>query len=397
MAIQKEGPLISITVPVYNTEKYLNDCIESILAQTYQNLEIILVDDGSTDRSGIICDEYQKRDARIQVIHKKNGGNTSARKAGVERASGDYIGFVDSDDWINKEMYEVLMRAIKAEDADLVMSGIFYEYGHAMETIFDGFEPGVYRDARMDVIRNNMIPIWGQEKSGVIGSLCTKLFKKECLWTVLREMDDAIQFAEDTVSMYVCLHSVNCAVVLNQAFYHYRQRAGSVVHIQDDNYLSKIHAIYSFFHRKAREDGYPVEIVSKFDQYIYGVCLQTPEHLFGCEKTIPTYTFPFDEIPANSRLILYGAGVVGKSYYNLIRWTNMSQIVGWIDRDYRKLQMENVFGIEILKETTYDYIVIAVQNESVVKQIKESIIAQGVQEQKILWFKPKHIFEILFQ
>ena len=97
---------ISIIVPIYNVEKYVRQCIESIINQTYKNIQIILVDDGSTDTSGLICDEYASIDDRIEVIHKKNGGLDSARKAGIAIASGKYVGYVDGDDWIEPFMYE---------------------------------------------------------------------------------------------------------------------------------------------------------------------------------------------------------------------------------------------------------------------------------------------------
>ena len=105
--------LISIIVPIYNVEKYIHKCIESIINQTYKNLEIILVDDGSPDNCGNICEEYAKNDSRIKVIHKENNGLSSARNAGLEICKGDYIGFVDSDDYIELNMYEVLINALK--------------------------------------------------------------------------------------------------------------------------------------------------------------------------------------------------------------------------------------------------------------------------------------------
>ena len=111
--------LISIIVPVYNVEQYLDDCLVSILNQTYKNLEIILIDDGSTDNSGKICDEYAKKDSRIIVFHKENGGVSSARNAGLRIAKGIYIGFVDPDDWIAEDMYEVLYLNAKKYDADV--------------------------------------------------------------------------------------------------------------------------------------------------------------------------------------------------------------------------------------------------------------------------------------
>ena len=114
--MKKESELISIIVPVYNVEKYLNRCVDSILAQTYDNLEIILVDDGSLDESPSICDQYEKLDKRIKVIHKENGGLSSARNAGLDIATGRYIGFVDSDDYISPTIYETLYNRIMGEN-----------------------------------------------------------------------------------------------------------------------------------------------------------------------------------------------------------------------------------------------------------------------------------------
>lgn len=112
--------LISIIVPVYNVEKYINKCIDSIINQTYKNLEIILVDDGSTDSSGKICDDYAIKDNRIKVVHKKNGGVSSARNEGIRVANGKYIGFIDSDDWICNKMYEKLYNIAKKNDSEIV-------------------------------------------------------------------------------------------------------------------------------------------------------------------------------------------------------------------------------------------------------------------------------------
>ena len=110
--MDKEQPLISVIVPVYNVEKYLINCVDSITSQTYKNLEIFLVDDGSTDSSGQICNEFEKNDARIKVIHKKNGGLSDARNAGLDRAKGQYYAFIDSDDYIQDTTIEFMLIAI---------------------------------------------------------------------------------------------------------------------------------------------------------------------------------------------------------------------------------------------------------------------------------------------
>ena len=129
--------LISVIVPVYNVEQYLKKCVDSIVNQTYKNLEIILVDDGATDSSGEICDELEKLDNRIKVYHKENGGLSDARNYGVERATGSYVGFVDSDDYIDAEMYEKLYDAITKEAADVAECNLKIVYPERVELFTD--------------------------------------------------------------------------------------------------------------------------------------------------------------------------------------------------------------------------------------------------------------------
>ena len=130
-----ENPLISIIVPVYQAEAYLDECVQSMINQTYQNLEIILVDDGSKDQSPTICDAWAKKDSRIKVIHKPNGGASSARNAGLDVASGDYIGFVDSDDIIAADMYEILLNALESSNVGIAACSpqIMSEDGRLLE------------------------------------------------------------------------------------------------------------------------------------------------------------------------------------------------------------------------------------------------------------------------
>lgn len=113
------NPLLSVIIPIYNIEQYISKCLDSVLSQTYTNLEIILVDDGSTDNSGKICDTYEKKDSRIKIIHQKNSGLSSARNKGIDISTGQYIGFVDGDDYIDKDMFEILLKTIIENNADI--------------------------------------------------------------------------------------------------------------------------------------------------------------------------------------------------------------------------------------------------------------------------------------
>ncbi len=127
--------LISVIIPVYNVEQQLNTCVESVTSQTYENIEIILVDDGSEDSSGKICDEWKEKDTRIKVLHRKNGGLSAARNTGLDNATGEYIFFLDSDDWIEKETLESLYTAIKKENANVAICGITKDTDGKIEEI----------------------------------------------------------------------------------------------------------------------------------------------------------------------------------------------------------------------------------------------------------------------
>ena len=137
-------PLFSIIIPVYNVEKYLNKCVDSVLNQTFTDFEVILVDDGSTDNCPAICDSYAEKDKRVKVIHKPNGGLINARKSGLEIADGNYIGFVDSDDWIEPEMYELFANMIKKYSPDMVLSDFYFDNGNELTNSIQLFEQEFY-------------------------------------------------------------------------------------------------------------------------------------------------------------------------------------------------------------------------------------------------------------
>ena len=126
--MEKVNSMISVIVPIYKVEEFLDKCVQSIVNQKYLNLEIILVDDGSPDRCGEMCEEWARRDKRIKVIHKKNGGLSDARNAGLVAANGEFIAFVDSDDWIEPQMYEIMLKVLMKEKADIVACGIVDSY-----------------------------------------------------------------------------------------------------------------------------------------------------------------------------------------------------------------------------------------------------------------------------
>lgn len=210
--------LISIIVPVYNVEKYLPQCIDSLINQTYKNLEIILVDDGSTDSSGIICDNYSRIDSRIKVIHKTNGGQGSARNAALDVAKGEYIGFVDSDDWVKNDMYESLYTAIKKYDADISACGQYdVEYSRSvMMRVSDTIQLMDTSEALKSYFTYTLLAtaVWD------------KLYKRE-LWSEIRFPQ---VFREDIFVTYKIIANAKKIVHIGDAKYFYRIRNNSSEH-----------------------------------------------------------------------------------------------------------------------------------------------------------------------
>lgn len=213
--------LISIIVPVYRVEKYLSRCIDSIIAQTYKTLEIILVDDGSPDGCPEICDSYAERDNRVYVIHKKNGGLSDARNAGIEAAHGKYLGFVDSDDYIHPKMYQRLWEKLKKEDADAAMcdiekvydmSPVFHEIAEDETEIFNGIQ----------AVKNIL-----DKQLHVISVIsCGKLYKAELFEKVRFPFG---KLHEDEFTTYRLYYKCSKVVLLHGKYYYYFQRQDSIM------------------------------------------------------------------------------------------------------------------------------------------------------------------------
>ena len=242
---------ISVIVPVYKVEPYLRRCVDSILAQTHKNLEVILVDDGSPDGCPAICDEYAAKDSRVKVIHKENGGVSSARNAGLDTATGDYIGFVDSDDWIEPDMYEDLLGALKETEADFSMCGFALLNGP--EAGRETMPPEVMGDrcAAGSVTRTMLYSITQENYPNPIFDYCWgKLFDAR-LWDKIR-FDTMVSVGEDAFAVFQVLQ--HCFVVgfCRKALYHYDIRPDSAAHSDG---LTKSRNIYNMTKRMVELDS----------------------------------------------------------------------------------------------------------------------------------------------
>ena len=217
--------LISVIVPIYKVEQYLPKCIESIINQTYRELEIILVDDGSPDNCGRICEGYAVKDKRIKVFHKENGGLSDARNFGISRANGEYISFVDSDDWINLDMYEVLVNLAVDSKADIVSGGVYLEY--LDRTVILQIADKKYNNS-VDLCK---ALIKGEINNGV----CNNLYHKSCFSDIAFPKGHVF---EEFSTMYKFFLKDLSVVSISRPFYHYRQvRKNSITNTYTMNNL----------------------------------------------------------------------------------------------------------------------------------------------------------------
>ena len=210
-------PLISVIIPIYNVEKYLRKCLDSVISQTQKDIEVILVDDGSDDKSGDICEEYVPLDGRIKVIHKENGGVSSARNVGLDVSTGEYIGFVDGDDYIEPDMLEYLYNLIQATGADLSQCGIIHSFADrdTNPSAIDYYTATDSKTALRLMIESRYADMY----------IFNKLFRREIIDTI-RFRD--FKVAEDALFLTEFMLSAKKAVLTNRPKYHYYHRQNSL-------------------------------------------------------------------------------------------------------------------------------------------------------------------------
>ena len=244
--MSQEKALISIIIPVYKVEKYLEKCIQSLINQTYENLQIILVDDGSPDNCGKICDEYAKKDHRIEVIHKSNGGLSDARNKGLEIAKGEYIGFVDSDDYIEADMYEVLYNLLKQYNADVSICN-FYTVSQGKISIKNA-DNGINEYNRIEILKEILLD------KNIQSYAWNNLYKKELF--------DEIKYPigkkyEDIGTTFYLLEKCNKVVVTGKSEYYYINRQDSIVNNVTEStitdYIELIMQRYDYIEKNIKE------------------------------------------------------------------------------------------------------------------------------------------------
>ena len=226
--MENNQPLLSVIVPVYKVEEYLDQCVESIIQQTWSNLEIILVDDGSPDNCPAMCDDWAKRDSRIRVIHKENGGLSDARNAGIDIARGEYIAFVDSDDFLDVRMYEILLCELLKKEAQAALCNCFVYYSE------DNYYPNSFAEKETALYKKEE----ANARMFTDFSAWNKVYKRDLFNEIRYPKGKVFEDARTTYKIAACLDTL---AVVPDSLYYYRQRETSIMHtLKKEDYFEKI-------------------------------------------------------------------------------------------------------------------------------------------------------------
>lgn len=381
--------MISVIVPAYNSSEYIRKCIQSILDQEYKDYELLLIDDGSLDSTPNICDEYATRDNRIRSFHRPHRGLVATRRFGIEVAKGDYICWVDSDDWVEPTYLGNFDKLQQNNNVDAVVSGLFYDIADFSRKERGSIPPGIY----------NAISILGEAlyagsfyKYGVVPNLVAKFFKTTILRQAIDMVDDAITIGEDAAISYTALRFCNKICIADICDYHYVHHKGSMTMQPASDEKNKINILIDCLKQNIGksfpEFNSSIKMYEKFLKFT-----RTDELLIEKNGKV---LLPFGGFIKGESIILYGAGGTGQTIYKNITETGSLNVLAWVDKGYEKYNMEGlgVSSPSCIKEIISRHsakIVIAVAYEDVASQIKNELLSQNISEDSIVWLSNKFL------
>ena len=378
---------VSIIVPIYNIDQYLDQCIQSLVIQTYKNLEIILVNDGSKDGSLEICRFYEKKDRRIKIVNKENGGLVSARKAGIGIASGDYVYYVDGDDWVDNKCIELMVQYVSEYGVEAVIAGHKREFHGSLRAIKNHLLPGYYdKNAMEKFVYPNMISANKFFQHGVNTYSWGKLVAKELAVKLQLGIPDSIVMGEDAAFTYPMLYQARSIYVAESAWYYYRQRANSILKSpnSDDLELERLGIFFRYLKKNLLPTRFEYRLQKQMQEYfIANAIVRTGGALQ--KKRYLEVSCLFGKIPIGARVCLYSSGSFGQHLYKKILSTGRYICVGWFDEDFEESQF---FGLpvsdpKLISDCQFDFMIVATMSSDVFNGVKAKFIQDGISANKI--------------
>lgn len=385
--VSARSELVSVVVPVYGSEQFVAPCVQSILEQTYPHLEIILVDDGSPDRSGEICDTFARKDRRIRVIHQENTGLVGARKAGVEIATGEYLSFVDGDDWIGPQYLECMHELMASTSADLVISGHVREFMGRFQPIPPRIHPGIYdRQFILDTILPQALFNGRFFQHGVSTYVWNKMFRRVPAAALARQIPSSIVMGEDAALTYPYLLSCERLTVATEGEYFYRQRRGSIVKSLDSRDLEyqRLSALARFLKRQFLVAPSSAGLDEQLRQYFYSLILTRAGGILSC-PTSKAWFSPFPGLSSGSRVVVCSSGTFGQHLVAALKQVEEVEVVGWIDEDEIESQRLGlpVSSLEAATSMDFDLVLVASIDPEYADDVTAALRVQGIESSKI--------------
>lgn len=395
---------ISVIIPVYNSEKYLAECLDSVLDQTFRNMEILLVDDGSTDSSPEICREYAGKDQRISIVHQENKGVTCARKAGMRAAKGEYIAFVDSDDWIEPCFFDILYKLAEENKADMAVSACAVERDGETTVRVNQFEERCYNKRELkDEIYPKMLYFEDGSfyRFGILQYLWNKLYKKSVIEPCIMNLDERIYDGEDVACVFDACLRASSIVIDNHPYYHYRIHAESIcTSKRDEKYLVNAVYLYRYMEQIFQSSEVSQDMLPQLRRFISYFINNGTETIFGYsyKMSYSYYIWTLPKLPQSeqNRVVVFGAGEVGQSYYRQLLQIKNVEVAAIVDNHAygNKIGAMQIEKPESLFIKQWHYILIAVKQKDSAKEIRGWLEMQGIPKEKIIYEEPKRKYPL---
>lgn len=397
--MQRIEPVVSVIVPIYNVQHYLKPCIDSICEQTYTRLEIILVDDGSTDDCGRICDDYAEIDSRITVLHKENGGLSSARNAGLDMAKGEYISFVDADDTVHPSFIEILIGLCRDYQCTIAQC----DYLTVAEN-----------SLRLPLNTLQSIKLYNN-KQALYELCCTsngtkytvawnKLYKKELFQNIRYPLG---RIHEDEFTTYLLLWKSEKTAVINQYLYYYLQRSDSIMgsgfSVKRLDGLEAFRERLEFLKDKQLWEEYEgtlramIHLIESSCSRLWekgkaseSICAELWKEKEAAERELRELHLKKgpkgNAFPRDARIILYGAGYWGRVCYQRMKESQYGVIVGWVDNAWNELEKTEypVGPVDAFMRISFDYVLLAIKDRLVQEEVAANLVGWGIPREKIV-------------
>lgn len=378
--------MISVIIPMYNSENYIAECLSSVVLQDYSDIEVIVIDDGSTDNSAGVVADFQQKDNRIKLLRQENHGLVYSRKQGVQNASGEYILFVDSDDSIDRNMISSLVDIAVADNADVVASAATIFINENKRIARNAATDGLYQKNELDELKRKLFCYEDFSTMAVLPFLWNKLWRTDLIRKYVLSADEKMTIGEDVAIGFPAIYEAKMVAITNQSFYNYRKTESSMLN-RKKNVLKEVEnlvSVYKNIRRVCADNGTDEYLAEGINRFVLNQ-LFTRAYPYVTGLTQSKGLFPYcDDIPKN--LIIYGAGELGREIYNYA--SSKVSIKYWIDKDSENLREFGlpVNSIDQCDIDENDIVIIAVLSKRATEGIVSDLFDKGYRKDSILKF-----------